>query len=94
MLRRTSERLASNGIFFPCMESFVPKTVKVNAVVVLTVAALFFELFIFPKHDAALSKIAITDAVSKAEEILKEVRGWLVGSAALAVFTTLVVKRT
>lgn len=32
-------------------------TVKVNAVVVLIIAALFYELFMFPKHDAALSKI-------------------------------------
>jgi hypothetical protein len=41
----------------PCMEWFVPRTAKVNAVVVLVVAALFYELFMFPKHDAALSKI-------------------------------------
>jgi hypothetical protein len=39
------------------MEWFVPRTAKVNAVVVLVVAALFYELFMFPKHDAALSKI-------------------------------------
>jgi hypothetical protein len=57
VLRLTSERLAGNGIFFPSMESSVHRTVKVNAVVVLIVAALFYELFMFPRRDAALSKV-------------------------------------